>query len=729
MADVITRFKLETTQFDSKLRDTSKSLAELTHHYSLAGKDFDKFSKNSVEFARTLGTVASGATNAKDKVKDLVWAFNTVAKAYNSLSKEAQQTDYGKAIAESLVKLKGDITEAKKELYSMGDSGKSTGGIMDQLASKFTVNIDAMKLFDLGLKAAKGALNVVKDAFFASEAHVDDWGRTMQAAQGLYQGFLNALNTGDISGYLDRMSDIVKAAQEAYNEMDKLGTMKTIQGPQKSFQQTENERIRMMIQTGRYIAPRDGRLTTSTMKEGDLLSPQQIRAFEGLLNSGMNRMVDLVGNEIKQTNKAIDAYYNSLAKQSGISLSEFRQGTSSWSEFSKRQELARKYTEFERQHTFTTVQTGSMGTPIYTTVRDNVPNPHIQGRGWDVFRVDKQGENSLNGLVDLIKQRDQQVSQSYNMLSQSYRTINRAEGVTVRGLLNGKGGGGGNKPAKVKEILPTGSVAELTKQMSELRKEQSMVTDTASWQAYETQIKRVQMEMDILRGKVKLDDSGMGGYSFSKAIEKQLGNDKNALDTKVPYITGGIDFSKINEQIAEIQKNNKLEDVAKAGEKAAKSWKTAGSALSSFGSVLSSIPDPAARVAATVAQAIASVAFAYSDALAKTQAEKFNIWGFIAASAAAMVSMATTIAQIHSSTGYASGGVVGGTHYSGDMEWARLNAGETVLTAAQTNNVAANLQNSGSGFVLETKVSSDDLRIILKRGNMRRGYGSRNLVL
>lgn len=48
MADVITRFKLETTQYDSKLRDASKGLAEYARTASLAGKEFDKFTRNNV---------------------------------------------------------------------------------------------------------------------------------------------------------------------------------------------------------------------------------------------------------------------------------------------------------------------------------------------------------------------------------------------------------------------------------------------------------------------------------------------------------------------------------------------------------------------------------------------------------------------------------------------------------------------------------------------------------
>ena len=128
MADVITRFKLETTQYDSKLRDASKGLAEYTRQATLAGNEFGKFTQKNIEAARALGTITPSATNAKDKVKELVGAFNDAARAYNALTKEQQQSDFGKAMAESISQLSDKIREAKQELYGMGDAAKKAGG-------------------------------------------------------------------------------------------------------------------------------------------------------------------------------------------------------------------------------------------------------------------------------------------------------------------------------------------------------------------------------------------------------------------------------------------------------------------------------------------------------------------------------------------------------------------------------------------------------------------------
>ena len=128
MADVITRFKLETTQFDSKLRDTAKALQGIAHQAVLGGKDFDNFSKEAIKSARALGTVQSGATNTKDKLKDLVGSYNDAAKAYNSLTEKAKQGEFGKAMSQSLQQLQQEIKRTKDDLYSMGDAVKGGGG-------------------------------------------------------------------------------------------------------------------------------------------------------------------------------------------------------------------------------------------------------------------------------------------------------------------------------------------------------------------------------------------------------------------------------------------------------------------------------------------------------------------------------------------------------------------------------------------------------------------------
>ena len=50
--DVITRFKLETTQYDSKIKNAAKELSDIAKSAKSAGADFERFTKDSLEAAR-----------------------------------------------------------------------------------------------------------------------------------------------------------------------------------------------------------------------------------------------------------------------------------------------------------------------------------------------------------------------------------------------------------------------------------------------------------------------------------------------------------------------------------------------------------------------------------------------------------------------------------------------------------------------------------------------------
>ena len=231
MADVITRFKLETTQYDSKLRDASKGLAEYTRQATLSGNEFGKFTQKNIEAARALGTITPSATNAKDKVKELVGAFNDAAKAYNALTKEQQQSDFGKAMAESISQLSDKIREAKRELYDMGDAAKKSGGggLFSGMGDKMS---GALQVFAGNmLTKAAGAVAELGSEIFAS---VQQGVELARQGEGIRIAF-ERLGRGDILEGLRQAThgtvtdlELMKAAVK-FNDfklpLDELGTM------------------------------------------------------------------------------------------------------------------------------------------------------------------------------------------------------------------------------------------------------------------------------------------------------------------------------------------------------------------------------------------------------------------------------------------------------------------------------------------------------------------------
>lgn len=135
-----------------------------------------------------------------------------------------------------------------------------------------------------------------------------------------------------------------------------------------------------------------------------------------------------------------------------------------------------------------------------------------------------------------------------------------------------------------------------------------------------------------------------------------------------------------------------------------------GDFSSALGSIGTAIEVPELDIVGTIAQAIANIALSYAEA-AKSPAVTSTGWGWIAFAAAGLAEMMAVIASIKSSTGFATGGIVGGTSYSGDKLLARVNSGEMILPAKKANELGNMLnENATSSYSsVEWKIKGADL--------------------
>lgn len=794
MADSILKLRVESSEYDAKLKKAAEGIRHLADVAHQGGGELTGLEKAELDYVKALGDMETKSRTAAGSVRELESTYKELKVIYDQLNDVEKADEGGKALAASLEQIKqraqdarAQIDNASKSLNDNGQSAQQSSGFLEALASKFTINIDAMKLFDMGLSVTKAALDVAKDAFFASEATVDEWGRTMQSAESLYEGFLTAINNGDISGYLSRMDEIVQAARAAYNELDTLGTMKTIQAPKMSAQQTENERLRMMIQTGRYIAPIDGR--KASMKDGQLLTPEQIKTLERQLQNGMKSVVKLVGNEVKQTGKAINAYYNSIAKQNGMSLQEFKKGTSSWEEFSKKMQGYEQYKEWDKQARTEFAKQGGRG-----SVDFDKSNPFAEFRKWGTFRVDKMGDNSYNDLVRLIQQRDQQAAQAYGMQSQAYRTMNRAEGVTVRQLMGGGGsGGGGGKTTtttgikdeftEMEELVGLIPVAE--QKVKDLQQQIRESWDEGEIEKLREDLKLAQAELDRLNGKeMKIqmetgtsiqNNAGMSAYiasikqqletadygtSLYNGLSAQLADmttlqslvgeslkaglgtamfdaaDATGKDFWTRAMEGGVEdtdwqaiIDKINEKLRDMDIDPINIDFstgkAKDDKKKGKEDKEEKKYLSDG---ISKLAGGLGGLESGFQQFGIDLGDGFSSVVGGLQGIS-SILMAIQTIVAAIEIISSADALIPFAHGgiiphAANGYFVGGTHYSSDITPIMANAGELVLNRAQQGNLASQLSGSGmQGMKLDAVITGEQIRLVLNNNGRRTGRG------
>lgn len=787
--------KLESQDFDNKLKSATANLQHMEREVRRTGATFEYADKEETAFLKSLGQMETKAMDAKGKIKELSNSYKELAMLYGRMTDAEKASKPGQALAASLQQLKARLNETKesfanvsKEIGEGGSGGLSK--VMETLGSKIGIPASAFTALGGAMAAGAVAAKVAKDAFNANEAAVDDWGRTVEAARSIYDGFLTALNTGDFSGFLSRIGSISEAARKAYDELDRLGTMKTIQSPEMSRQQTENERNRMMLQTRRYIAPLDGSEGMAGMSNGDLLSDAQIKQIEDDLQNGIKRISELVTNEVQQTTNAIEAEYNRQAQTLGMSIEDFKKGTSSMAEFDKMIELAKKYYEFEDAHT--TINYSRTGAAIKS--RDQAVNPYEGYQKWDVFRVD--GE-AYNKLVELIKQRDQQIGQAYSLQSQSYRAINRVNGITARG--------GASEPkssfnlGSPNDLPEVGSIADFERQASIVRNSMSGATTNEEYKEMEEHLNSILAKIKEIRGEQQKMVTGPSGFSpegiaaFRSEIQgsmkgMQIGSDEymfqaerlvdltsfenllksatergvqpdpalleklfETIDNAEFGIKPSVPDEAWDELVDDINEKSKslppislnvktggVETLNKEVKQTTDHVAGAAQAFEALGNAMGQIEDPGAKVAGLIANAIASIASGYGQAVAQAgNGSAGGPWGWIAFAIAGLATMISTIAAVKSATAgnYAEGGIIGGNSYSGDNmrgilpngDIIGLNSGEVVLNAAQQSNLAGQLQSNPMGNLrLSTEISGSNLRVVLNNDNRSRG-GSRDV--
>jgi hypothetical protein len=220
-----------------------------------------------------------------------------------------------------------------------------------------------------------------------------------------------------------------------------------------------------------------------------------------------------------------------------------------------------------------------------------------------------------------------------------------------------------------------------------------------------------------------------------QAQGKLLGDTSDGKGIEVP-ISSNASFEEwmnsVKEQLANLKIDPieiPIETTTKDVKAIAKAANVTADVVGSIGDAFNSIEDPAAKVAGTVMQAIANIALGY--AMATTQASKLGPWAWIAFAASGLATMISTISAIHSSTGYAEGGMIKGNSYSGDnigglvdgSQFVGLNAGEVVLNASQQNMLAQNLQGGGGTVNVAGRLVGEDIFLSADRYARRSGRG------
>lgn len=206
------------------------------------------------------------------------------------------------------------------------------------------------------------------------------------------------------------------------------------------------------------------------------------------------------------------------------------------------------------------------------------------------------------------------------------------------------------------------------------------------------------------------------------ASDTQIAEAQKALEEMGPLYDGILDklnsFKDIDDSVGDSIKNMK---------KLQKSVNHVGDALQACGELFSTLgqvsEDEGLNVMGIVAKSIATVALSFAQAL--TSCKTWVDW--LAFGVTGLATMITMISSIKSATsGYANGGIIGGSSYSGDNLYARVNSGEMILNSRQQRNLFNLLdgdvmpQRGGTNVQVTGVIRGTDLLLVQKNTNAQR---------
>ena len=759
MADVITRLIVDSQDYDNKIKRAAQGLQHYADACKKAGGTLEFVDDEAMEFAKSLGKMQTAANTAREKVLEYNNAIIGLVATYREMTDAEKSGEFGKALAASIDELKAKAAQLKDimsdtsaELTNLASDTSFTDGMgllastigscsaaitawtgdskeMEQMIRELAKIITTVNAVESLTKAfQKQNLVLLKNPYVAAAAAVAALGVAIA------QLVKKARELTPVQKALNEVEQ--KGRENAAEEITRINALNNIlRDNTRSIKdrKTALDKIRALVPDYHGALTDEGTLINDNTSAIDDYITNLQRAATA--QAAFDRMVDL-------QRQKLEAQLNVQRKQAELNAANRR-----------REQVQNQVITAGTEHSI-----------VYE--QQNVSNAE------NALRAAQAAEAGIDAQIDALME-----------------LINATDIVTTtrtgRGGSGSSGGGGGDVVEEV--TYASDSITAQEKLVAELTKQWKNAS-AALRDDYKKELDAAQETLDQLYGRTKeiadtpinfnqegiaalgqkfaeslstatvgsndyfikaenLADLDTFQYLIQVATENGLkGLDFNYLSSLFDSIKLGADVEdatwdslveQINAKLKELgiepisikmtvdsDGGGDLEETAKGS---ADAWAAAARAVNNLGGALGNLEDPSAKVAGIVMQAIANIALGFAQAAASPATGAAGVFGWIAAATAGLATMTATIASIKSVTSgsYASGGIIPGNHFSGDLQFAAVNAGEVVLNKAQTANLAGQLTSGGIGNLrLTTELSGENIRIALSNNNRRRG-GSR----
>ena len=212
MADIITRLKLESGSFDSKIKRATQGLLQMERECRSMGGTLAIMDKEQKAYVQSLGRMETVSQSARGRINELKQAYTELAVQYKRLTDEEKKGDYGRALSSSLEQLKGRIQSATKELNGVEGEMKGMGGVLSELGSKFGLSSDMMGVLTTGTIGMTAAITAGTTAIVAATKAWADYNAELAK-----QDQITTVTTGLSGADVGTMTDAARSISQVYD--------------------------------------------------------------------------------------------------------------------------------------------------------------------------------------------------------------------------------------------------------------------------------------------------------------------------------------------------------------------------------------------------------------------------------------------------------------------------------------------------------------------------------
>lgn len=659
-----------------------------------------------------------------------------------------QHNDALRTAAKELSKYKREVANTDKQLRQFKNQSKSATGAISTFAQSLkSGNIQGMmigasgatnalgsSLVKLGgwMGVAMGATEMFTKAIHSSQDAEDKFGSVQAQVTTTVDNFFSALTTGDFSSFLNGIDSITKSAKEAFEEMDNLWNMAQSFGVKNARLNNKFQKnlidIRKLKDSDK---PEDKKRVEELKKENKAIIQQQKDDAKKLYNQTIKGLQTKIAAGTGMSSKISESAIYKIAENDINSLK------------SGREQFEKEYNEYLRD-------------------REKLDKQAERKKG--KYFMGKTGVNYRNSVKDLEKKHGTAIAANYLLkklsdeeLASFYTQLNQAISYESASIANSakmvKFTKEDNKPKTTKRSGKTnkpeeeqiGLIQKLNAEIQKLNIQKEKATSIDDIKNINNEIEKLEWKLESIKKGIDPEKmfKNLGEFDIPNTI---LSTDIDLENIEIPkielpnvfeqyqtitgkmndvldaYDIGMIGSEKakefINEFNAALQslglKPIEVHIETNAEKKLSEIGDVIGNLSNSFSSLGDSLEMPALNAAGIIGQAIANIILAYSQALA--MASKLGPWAWIAFGLGGLAQVAGIISQIHSLSGYADGGIVGGNRTMGDHTLIRANAGEMMLNTRQQAHLFSMLDGGTSG----TDINPSQVVFTIK-GNVLQG--------